>query len=107
MLKYFMLLTTLVLAASSGKFKIEQVNSKKDLGIKSMIYCHASPSAKFQSQKQKILIKKAQKRLKFESKIRPNFGPLDSNFSFLGPTLSPSSTQEFSIFDSFCIDFIH
>ncbi len=31
MLKYFLLLTTLVLVASSGKFKIEQINSKEDL----------------------------------------------------------------------------
>jgi hypothetical protein len=52
MLKYFLLLTALVLVASSGKFKIEQINSKF-LGIKSMIYCHARPRAKFQSQKHK------------------------------------------------------
>jgi hypothetical protein len=42
-----------VLVASSGKYKIEQINSNEDLGIKSMIYCHVSPRAKFQSQKHK------------------------------------------------------
>jgi hypothetical protein len=58
MLKYFLLLTALVLVASSGRYKIEQINAKEDLGIKSMIYCHASPRAKFQSQKhKKALIK--------------------------------------------------
>jgi hypothetical protein len=50
--------------------------SIEDWPILNLKFCEILP-------KQKLLIKKAQKRLKFVTKIRPNFGPLDSNFSQL------------------------